>query len=136
MPSIYLLAMSSFISLLIGSLVILFTNAVIRVFDDRRTIFSLLLTCRKSKIGNTIVRTISVNVVNSRLVVRVLQERLSYKAMDRVCLTLILNALISVCRRISISPVHLETGDTAVVRNEHRAVFSAKNPSLLMHLRH
>lgn len=136
MPSIYLLAMSSFISLLIGYLVILFTNAVIRAFDDRRTIFPLFLTCRKAKIRNPIISTVTVNMINGRLVVRVLQERLSYKAMDSVCLTLILNAFISVCRRISISPVHLETGDTAVVRNEHRAVFPAKNPSLLMYLRH
>lgn len=84
MPSIYLLAMSSFVSLLVGSLVILFTNSIIPTTDDRRAVFSLFLACRKAKITHPVVGTVAVNMVDSRFITRILQERISYKAMYTV----------------------------------------------------
>ena len=69
MPSIYLLTVCGFISLLVSSLVILFTNAVINTVDDRRTVFSLLLTGCPTEIIDPVVSTISVNMVNRRFVV-------------------------------------------------------------------
>ena len=105
-------------------LVLTFSNRKLSPTNNSNGVFSLFSRCSPTEISYVIIRLVSVDMVNRRFIIWIVDKSFRYESMHTISLAVYFNSTVALYIKTTIGPMQHEPRYTTIIWHKYSAIFS------------